>query len=39
MADIKVEAAGETGGSNDALLERGSKMIMYSSDSGIQKPG
>ena len=27
MADIKVEAAGETGGFDDALLDRGSKMI------------
>ena len=38
MADIKVEAAGETGGFNDALLDRGSKMTIYYGDSEIQKP-
>ena len=38
VADIKVEAAGETGGFNDALLGRGSKMTIYSGDSEIQNP-
>ena len=38
MTNIKVEGAGETGGFIDALLDRGSKITIYSGDSEIQKP-